>query len=81
VSSLSPLDHLVLLASLLFLCKSFDASRILTVGSSDDVNFISASAQCTKCSDAIIPMVPSVHPTVSFSFFFFASSTWIFAST
>jgi hypothetical protein len=27
------------------------------------------------------PMVPSVHPTVSSSFFFFASSTWIFAST
>jgi hypothetical protein len=26
-------------------------------------------------------LVPSVHPTVSFSFFFFASSTWIFAST
>jgi hypothetical protein len=25
--------------------------------------------------------VASVHPTVSFSFFFFASSTWIFAST
>jgi hypothetical protein len=24
--------------------------------------------------------VPSVHPTMSFSFFFFASSTWIFAS-
>jgi hypothetical protein len=29
----------------------------------------------------LAPMVPSVHPTVSFSFFFFASSTWIFAST
>jgi hypothetical protein len=26
-------------------------------------------------------LVPSVHPMVSFSFFFFASSTWIFAST
>jgi hypothetical protein len=27
------------------------------------------------------PMVPSVYPTVSFSFLFFASSTWIFVST
>jgi hypothetical protein len=30
----------------------------------------------TLCTDG-----PSVHPMVSFSFFFFASSTWIFAST
>jgi hypothetical protein len=29
----------------------------------------------------LAPMVPLVHPTVSFSFLFSASSTWIFAST
>jgi hypothetical protein len=29
----------------------------------------------------LAPMVPSVHPTVPFFFFYFASSTWIFAST
>jgi hypothetical protein len=29
----------------------------------------------------LAPMVLSVHPTVSISFLFFASSTWIFAST
>jgi hypothetical protein len=51
VSSLSPSYHPVLLTSLLFMCKSSDASWISIVGSSDSVNFISASAQCTKCSD------------------------------
>jgi hypothetical protein len=35
VSSLRPLDHPVLLSSLLFLCNSSDATRKWTVGSSD----------------------------------------------
>jgi hypothetical protein len=34
-----------------------------------------------KIAPTLAIWVPSVHPTVSFSFFFFASSTWIFAST
>jgi hypothetical protein len=29
----------------------------------------------------LVILIPLVHPTMSFSFFFFASSTWIFAST
>jgi hypothetical protein len=40
---------------------------------------------CVPTRPTIAPtlavLIPSVHPTVSFSFFFFASSTWIFAST
>jgi hypothetical protein len=81
VLSNGPSIHPVLVSSWLQLCNSSDASRILTVGSSDGVNFISASVQCTMCSDAITPMILSVHLTVCFSFFFFVSSSWIFSST
>jgi hypothetical protein len=68
VSSLRPLDHPVLLSSLLFLCNSSGASRNWTVGSSDGVNFILSDAQCTNYTDTYAPMVPSVHPTVCFLF-------------
>jgi hypothetical protein len=37
---------------LLRFCQSSDTSRIETVGSSDSVKLIPASAQCTKCTDA-----------------------------
>jgi hypothetical protein len=52
VSSLRPSDHPVLLSLLLFLCNSSDATRKWTVSSSNGVNFISASTQCTKCFNA-----------------------------
>jgi hypothetical protein len=73
VSSLRLSDHLVLLSSLLFLCKSSDATRKWTVGSSDGFNFISASAHCTKCSDACtdacyLGTIGSSDGVISFSF-------------
>jgi hypothetical protein len=52
VSTLRPSNHPVLLSLLLLLRNSSNSTRKWTVGSSDGVNFISASAQCTKCSDA-----------------------------
>jgi hypothetical protein len=73
VSSLRPSDHPVLLSSLLFLCKSSDSSSILTVESSDGVNFISAFAQCTyssdDCTDACyLGTIGSSNGVLSFSF-------------
>jgi hypothetical protein len=53
VSSLRPSDHPVLLSSLLFLCNSSGASRNLIVGSSDGVNFVWPTAQCTNYIDAM----------------------------
>jgi hypothetical protein len=58
----------------LYSFQSPDATRIWNVGSSDGTSFVWPSTQCTKCTDAL-PRVPSVHLTVSFSFFFSASLT------
>jgi hypothetical protein len=81
VPSNGPSVHPMLLSSRLLFSNSSDTTRKGTVSSSDGIKLIPVVAQCTKCSDAISLMVPSVHPTVSFSFFFFSSSTWIFASS
>jgi hypothetical protein len=51
VSPLRPSVHSVLPTSLLLLCNSSGAFRNWTVESSDGVNFILVSTQCTKCSD------------------------------
>jgi hypothetical protein len=53
VSSLRPLDHPVLLSSLLFLCNSSGTSTKWTVGSSDSANFILPPTQCTNYTDAM----------------------------
>jgi hypothetical protein len=58
----------------LYSFQSPDATRIWIVGSSDGTSFVWPSTQCTKCTDAL-PRVPSVHLTVSFSFFFSAPLT------
>jgi hypothetical protein len=75
------LDHPVLLSSLLFLYTSPDASRKWTVGSSDDAQGFNRVPTRPTIAPTLSIWVPSVHPTVSLSFFFFASSTWTFAST
>jgi hypothetical protein len=80
VSSVRPSNHPVLLALLLLLCNSSGASGKRTVGSSDGANFI-LPLHSVPSAPTLAPMVPLVHPTVSFSFLFFTSSTWIFAST
>jgi hypothetical protein len=81
VPSNGPLIHPTLLSSPLLFSNSSDATRKQTVGSSDGVKLTAVVAQTSKCSDAYAPMVSSVYLALSFSFFFFASSTWIIAST
>jgi hypothetical protein len=71
VSFLRPLDHPVLLSSLLLLCNLSSASRNLIVGSSDGIIFILPAALCTKCTDACIDGTVGSSDGV-FSFFFFA---------
>jgi hypothetical protein len=81
VSPLRPSDHPVLLSSLLFLCNSSDALEIWP-SVHPTVPRVSTSVPTrSMIAPTLAIWVPSVHPTVSFSFFFFASSTWIFAST
>jgi hypothetical protein len=82
VSSLRPSDHPVLLASLRFLCKT--RPTLLENGLSVHPTVLRVSTSVpTRLTIAptLAILVPLVHPTVSFSFFFFVSSTWIFAST
>jgi hypothetical protein len=81
VSSLRPSDHPVLRSSLLFLCNSSDATRNWTVGSSDGPRVLPSEPTRPTTALTLAIWVPSVHPMVSFTFLFFASSTWIFAST
>jgi hypothetical protein len=45
------------------------------------LRFSTSEPTCPTIALTLAIWVPSVHPTVSFSFFFFASSTWIFSST
>jgi hypothetical protein len=72
VSSLRPSDQLVLLPSLLFLCNSSGTSTKWTVGSSDGANFILTCCAVYQLHEHYAPMVPSVHPTMSFLLLFFA---------
>jgi hypothetical protein len=56
----------------------------LETGPSDHPTVTSSFCLLLRCVPSALTlalMVPSVHPTVYFSFLFFASSTWIFAST
>jgi hypothetical protein len=67
VSPLRPSDHPVLLSFLLFLCNSSDTSRNWTV----TVPRVSTSVPTRlMIAPTLAIWVPSVHPTVSFSFFF-----------
>jgi hypothetical protein len=69
VSSLRPSDHPVLLSLLLLLYNSSDATR----------NGLSVHPMVPRVSTSV-PTRPTIAPTLAI-FFFFASSTWIFAST
>jgi hypothetical protein len=64
VSSLRPLDHPVLLSSLVLLCNSFGASRNWTVDSSDGVNFVwpvaSVPTTPTLCIDGAVGLSDGV---------------------
>jgi hypothetical protein len=71
VSLLTPSDHLVLPSLLLFLFHSSSATRKHTVGSFDGLCITGLPSRGVPSAPTLAPMVPSVHPTVSLSFFFF----------
>jgi hypothetical protein len=68
------------------LCCSSSATRPTLLGNGPSVHpTVPRVSPCVPTRPTIAPtlaiLIPSVHPTVSFSFLFFASSTWIIAST